>query len=134
MVGFFEIKKNNYFGPLSWKGNRTDICILSEIPHHVNIKKGDTIVTSGHSAIFPEGILIGYVNNFWIKDGNFYEIEVKLAIDLKRLTNVTIIKNNFLILLTSRLITIIPVPMPDTATVDTIVWFLGDNWIKGRTQ
>ena len=33
--------------------------ILSEIPQHVDVSIGDTIETTGYSAIFPEGIMIG---------------------------------------------------------------------------
>ena len=89
-----KIKKNNYFGSLYWEGKDVYTCVLSEIPHHVDIEIGDTIITSGHSSIFPEGILIGTVSDYEIKEGNFYHIKVKLAHDLKNITNVMVIKNN----------------------------------------
>ncbi len=88
-----KIKKNNYYGPLSWEGNKINQCILSEIPQHVDIEIGDTIITSGHSAIFPEGILIGFIEEYRLKDGNFYEIKVKLALDMKKITYVNVIDN-----------------------------------------
>jgi rod shape-determining protein MreC len=89
-----KIKKNQYYGSLSWDGNNYQIVNLREIPYHVDIQKGDTIVTSGYSAIFPEGIMIGYIEDFDIKEGNFYNISVKLANDMKNLTYVYLIKNN----------------------------------------
>ncbi|MFC2137088.1 rod shape-determining protein MreC [Bacteroidota bacterium] len=88
-----KIKKNEYFGSLYWEGKNVSTCVLSEIPHHVEIEKGDTIITSGHSSIFPEGILIGFVSDYEIKEGNFFHIKVKLAHDLKSITNVMVIKN-----------------------------------------
>ncbi len=88
-----KIKKNNYFGSLYWEGKNVTTCALSEIPHHVNISVGDTIITSGHSTIFPEGILIGFISDFEIKEGNFYLIKVTLASDLNNITNVMVIKN-----------------------------------------
>ena len=74
-------------------GNNPDKCILNEIPYHVKIEKGDTLITSGYSAIFPEGILIGTVEDYHLKDGNFFEIDVRLALDMRKLSNVIIIKN-----------------------------------------
>ncbi len=88
-----KIKKNQYYGSLSWDGVDYQKVSLNEIPYHVDIAKGDTIVTSGYSAIFPEGIIIGYISDFDIKGGNFYNITVKLANDMKKLTYVYVIKN-----------------------------------------
>jgi len=88
-----KIKRNGYFGPLSWEGERIDECVLNEIPQHVDLEKGDTIVTSGYSAIFPEGILIGFIDDYKLKDGNFFEIKVKLALQMKSLNHVNIVNN-----------------------------------------
>ncbi len=90
-----KIERNDYFGPLSWTGKGHTKAILVDIPHHVKILIGDTIVTSGYSAIFPEGYMIGIVSAFKLKGGNYYEIKVDLATDFKRLSNVQIVKNMF---------------------------------------
>ena len=50
-----KLKRNDYFGSLSWDGKDYRYALLNEIPFHVEIETGDTIVTSGYSAIFPEG-------------------------------------------------------------------------------
>jgi len=44
---------------------------LKDIPKHVQLAKGDTLVTSAFSAIFPEGILVGIVDKFDSKPGDF---------------------------------------------------------------
>jgi rod shape-determining protein MreC len=90
-----KIKRNEYFGPLSWTGKGHRKAILTDIPHHVDILIGDTIVTSGYSAIFPEGYMIGLVSDFKLKGGNYYEIKVDLAVDFKKLSNVQVVKNMF---------------------------------------
>ncbi|MFP4058869.1 MAG: rod shape-determining protein MreC [Bacteroidales bacterium] len=88
-----KLKKNNYFGSLKWDGKNFRKAKLDEIPHHVMVNVGDTIVTSGYSAIFPEGLLIGYVEDFDLEGGNFYSIDIKLSNDFKRLSGVNVIKN-----------------------------------------
>jgi rod shape-determining protein MreC len=88
-----KIKKNNYFGSLTWEGINPRTASLSEIPYHVNIQKGDTVVTSGYSTIFPEGILVGTVTAFEIEESNFFRIEVELSEDFNQLTHVYIINN-----------------------------------------
>ncbi len=90
-----KIKRNEYFGPLSWTGTGHGKALLTDIPHHVDILIGDTIVTSGYSAIFPEGYMIGIASDFKLKGGNYYEIKVDLAVDFKKLSNVQVVKNMF---------------------------------------
>jgi len=89
-----KIRKNGYFGSLSWDGKDYTIASLSEIPLHVKLSRGDTIVTSGYSVIFPEGVMIGTIYSFDKKSGNnFYEIKVKLSTDFKNLSDVYAVKN-----------------------------------------
>jgi len=89
-----KLKETNYFGSLSWDGIDYRFAQLTEIPIHVPIQKGDTIVTNGYSAIYPEGIMIGTVSNVDDGDGeNFYKIEVELATDYKRMEFVYIIND-----------------------------------------
>lgn len=90
-----KIKKSGYFGPLHWTGVGHEKAILSDIPHHVNIQKGDTIVTSGYSAMFPEGWIIGEISDFKLKGGNYFEVVVDLSTDFKNLGNVQVVKNYF---------------------------------------
>lgn len=88
-----KVKKNEYFGSLSWNGDGYRTAILTEIPLHADIQVGDTIVTSGYSSIYPEGITIGYISDFTEKGGSFYEIDVKLSTDFKNLSAVNVIGN-----------------------------------------
>jgi len=88
-----KIKRNGYYGSLSWSGTGYNQAILDEIPYHVDIRQGDTIVTSGYSAMFPEGIMVGTVRDFEVAEGNFYSITVDYAVDYKKLSNVVVIHN-----------------------------------------
>lgn len=90
-----KILRNGYFGSLSWTGHGYRKAILEEIPFHVEIQQGDTIVTSGYSAIFPEGIMVGTIADFEAREGNFYTISVDIAVDYKNLLHVNVIRNLF---------------------------------------
>ncbi|MDD4143935.1 MAG: rod shape-determining protein MreC [Prolixibacteraceae bacterium] len=90
-----KIRKNGYFGSLVWEGGDYRRASLKEIPVHVNIAKGDTVVTSGFSTIFPEGIPIGTIQDFYRGDGdNYYTIILALGTDFKSLSYVEIIENS----------------------------------------
>jgi rod shape-determining protein MreC len=88
-----RIKSNGYFGSLSWDGRDYRQAILSEIPQHVPVIVGDTIETTGYSAIFPEGMLVGTVSDFEKSGGDFYKIKIALATEFKKLRFVDIIGN-----------------------------------------
>lgn len=91
-----KLKKSEYFGSVIWDSDENNhrTATLKEIPNHVDIQKGDTIVTSGFSAIFPEGLPIGTVQYFDIPEGsNFYTIIIELTTDFKKLSHVYIVKS-----------------------------------------
>lgn len=89
-----KLKRNNYFGSLAWDGKDYRYALLNEIPFHVDLFKGDTIVSSGYSSIFPEGMKLGVVEDFGKEGGdNFYYIKVRLSVDFKSLSYVEIIRN-----------------------------------------
>jgi rod shape-determining protein MreC len=90
-----KIKKDGSYGPLSWDdGDNFSMATLHDIPTHVKLKQGDTIITSGYSRDFPENVNVGTVESFEKKSGQFfYTVKVKLSTDFKKLTHVYIVKN-----------------------------------------
>jgi rod shape-determining protein MreC len=89
-----KIKRDNYFGSLNWNGKDYRYVKLREIPFHVKLQKGDTIVTSGFSMIFPSGIPVGTIKNFTKQnDGDFYDIDIELFTNFKNIDNVYIVSN-----------------------------------------
>lgn len=89
-----KIKKDGSYGPLTWDGADFEYVTLSDIPTHVRLVAGDTIVTSTYSVIFPENIRIGTVESWVRKSGEyFYTVKVKLLTDFKKLTHVYIVDN-----------------------------------------
>jgi len=88
-----KMKANNYAGILQWGGKSPLYANLNEIPYHVEPLENDTIITSGFSSIFPEGIEVGIIESFSLEKGNFYEIRVRLSSDFQRLFHVNVIRN-----------------------------------------
>ncbi len=89
-----KLKKNGYYGSLIWDGIDYRMANFNEIPLHVDVAVGDTVVTSGYSSIFPEGILVGTVTGFSEPDGeNYYSIQVRLSVDFKSLSHVEVVEN-----------------------------------------
>jgi rod shape-determining protein MreC len=88
-----KIKRTGEFGYIEWPGTSYRKVVLKEIPYHAEVLIGDTVVTSGYSAIYPEGFLIGTVTESRITEGRFKELTVKLSTDFKRLDDVMVVKN-----------------------------------------
>jgi len=89
-----RIKKNGYIGSMVWDGYDPVHASLKDIAKHVPLTRGDTIVTSSFSSIFPEGIMIGIVEE--VKPGageNFQNIKVRLSTPFGNLSYVYIIGN-----------------------------------------
>ena len=90
-----KIKNSSYSGPLVWNNQDIRYATLRELPRHVEISLGDTVVTSGNSAIFPEGIAIGTVESTEKeKNDNFNSAKIKLFVNLGEISHVLIVKNN----------------------------------------
>lgn len=89
-----KLKKSGYYGSLTWNGKDYQHVDLNEIPFHVELELGDTVVTSGYSSVFPEGIMVGTIASFTRPEGeNYYTIDVLLSENLKSVAYVEVIDN-----------------------------------------
>ncbi|MCK4677820.1 MAG: rod shape-determining protein MreC [Bacteroidales bacterium] len=89
-----KLKKNNQLGTLIWQGTNYRIGTLKDIPTHIQLNLGDTVITSGFSHIFPEGIPIGSINEYYIEGGNnFYTIKLDFFVDINNLSYVMVVNN-----------------------------------------
>lgn len=89
------LKKNNALGSLVWGDGNFDIqkAFIKEVPNHIKMYVGDTIVTSGYGS-FPAGILVGKIikPNVATND-NFLSGELNLFTDFGTLQYVYVIKD-----------------------------------------
>ena len=89
-----KLKNSNHFGSLVWNTESPEFIQLTEIPKVAPIKKGDTIVTSGRSTIFPKNIPIGVIDSYNLDVAkNYYTVHIKLFNDMTSIEHVYVIEN-----------------------------------------
>lgn len=89
-----RVLKNNSIGTMTWDGKNHTQTIIQDIPLTTSIEIGDTIVSSGYSAYFPEGINIGIIIDKSIgSNQQMHNIKVKLFEDFNQINYVYIIEN-----------------------------------------
>ena len=89
------LKKNNVLGSLVWGDGNFDIkkAYIKEIPNHIRMKVGDTVITSGFAS-FPEGILVGRITKINVStNDNFLSSELNLFNDFSTFQYVYVIKD-----------------------------------------
>lgn len=89
-------KRTQATGTMIWEGGNYKIGKIIEMPSSMPVKKGDTLITSGFSRDFPEGIEVGYIKTF-VKDPStgFFNIEFEFSTDYNKLEYVYVVKNLF---------------------------------------
>ncbi len=89
-----RIKSNDSFGSLVWDGQDSRFAVLEELPRHTVFKVGDTVVTSGYSAVFPPNIPVGIVeSDNTSRNENFFSLKIRLLSDFSKLNNVQVVIN-----------------------------------------
>jgi rod shape-determining protein MreC len=88
------IKRTGDFGTALWNGKDPDYVDLNFVPRHVHPAVGDTIVTSGYNAIFPQGIMVGTIAEVKENETLFYDLKVKLSQDFRKLSFVEVVRSH----------------------------------------
>ena len=89
-----KFKNSGVFGSLGWNGNDPNRMQLTDISVINPVQVGDTIVTGGMSAYFPEELPIGRViKKEKTEDGGYYALEVELFNNMTDLQEIYVIEN-----------------------------------------
>ena len=84
-----KLARTDYFGFLKWEGGNSLVAQMTDVPRHAEYEIGDTIVTSGHSTVFVEGIPIGTVSSCNNSEDNMsYTLDINLFTDFGKLNDV----------------------------------------------
>ena len=89
-----RFKANQQLGSLKWNTGNHRFGMVEDIPTHIHLKKGDTVVTSSYSFIFPEDMMVGTVEEpYESTSGALNEAKIRFATDFATLRHVYVIKN-----------------------------------------
>ena len=87
------IRKSGYMATVHWHAPDIRHAALEDVARHVDVQVGDTIVTSGMSAIFPAGMPVGVVSHVNLGEGDsYYDIDVQLATEFRSLRSVHVVR------------------------------------------
>ncbi len=89
-----KLKKGGERGTVEWDGTSPYFVTLKDIPKSASVKKGDSVVTSSTSSLFPGGIMVGTVEEI-IDDpsSNFYTLKVRPSTNFFNVEYVYVIEN-----------------------------------------
>jgi rod shape-determining protein MreC len=89
-----KMKKTDDRGTVEWDGASPSYVTLKSIPVSAGVNKGDTVVTSPISSLFPANIMVGVVDEIVDdKSSNFYTLRVRPATNFFNIEYVYVISN-----------------------------------------
>ncbi|MBP5643388.1 MAG: rod shape-determining protein MreC [Bacteroidales bacterium] len=87
---------NQYVANVVWDNGNYRYGLVKDIPSHLIIKVGDTLVTSGFSNSFPADVLVGTIEEKGEDDENMFSTaKLKFSTNFSTLRYVYVVKNNF---------------------------------------
>ena len=67
--------------------------MLYDLPRYSDVESGDTIVTSGNSSFFPEGLMVGRVEESYTSDnGQYMTLKVQLSTQFAKLEHAFVLR------------------------------------------
>ncbi|MBU7577852.1 MAG: rod shape-determining protein MreC [Flavihumibacter sp.] len=89
-----KLKNSGERGSIGWDGQNPRIVQMRNIPKSVKIQKGDSVLTSELSSIFPPNILIGTVDSVMNDPStNFYNLRLKTGTNFSTVQFVYVVQN-----------------------------------------
>ena len=89
-----RLKSNGQMVNVVWDGRDYRLGLVEDIPTHIVPVPGDTVITSGYSFVFPEGLTIGIIGEKTISGSNLNRAELIFSTDFNNLYHVYVTKNN----------------------------------------
>lgn len=87
-----RIGNSEWYGPIYWDGTSHQYITLTDIPKYATLQRGDTILTTNYSSIFPPQMKIGQVESFALNESLLYDVKVRVFAPMASLNKVLIIK------------------------------------------
>ena len=88
-----KVLGNNDIGYLQWHGGDSRYAVLHDLPRYATVGQGDTIVTSANSSFFPEGVMVGVVDEAYPSaDGLYVTLKVQLSTQFSSLEHAFVVR------------------------------------------
>ena len=72
--------------------NETTNLSMIHVPYDAEIENYQQVITSGYGGIYPQGLLVGYINNIDLQsDGLMLNIDVRSYVDFEHLEDVMVL-------------------------------------------
>ena len=85
---------NQHIANVTWGNRDYRFGIVNDIPLHLKLEKGDTLVTSGFSNIYPADIMIGTIEEMLESDSkDFNSAKIRFSTNFSTLRHVFVIEN-----------------------------------------
>jgi rod shape-determining protein MreC len=89
-----SLKKSGDFGTIEWDGKDPRYLYLKKMPKSIEVKMGDTVLTSTVSFNFPPGYMVGTIADIKLDNTTgMYLLKVKTAANFYNLQQVHIVEN-----------------------------------------
>lgn len=86
--------ENQHLANICWENTDYRFGTVKDIPIHLNPQKGDTLVTSGFSNIYPAGIMIGTIEEMLNNESkDFNTAKIRFSTNFSTLRHVFVIEN-----------------------------------------
>ena len=91
-----KLKKQRELGTLFWTGDNSNEAHVKDIPRHVELNIGDSVITSGYGTVYPSEHLVGTIKEITLEDHDaFYDIIITLSTNFNSLDQVYIYHNEY---------------------------------------
>ena len=85
---------NQHIANVTWGNRDYRFGTVNDIPLHLNLEKGDTLVTSGFSNIYPADIMIGTIEEMLESESkDFNSAKIRFSTNFSTLRHVFVIEN-----------------------------------------
>jgi rod shape-determining protein MreC len=89
-----KLKNSNDRGTIEWDGISPLYVTLKDIPKSAKVAKGDTILTSQTSSLFPANLMVGTIYEIVDdKSSNFYTLKIRPSTNFFNVEYVNVIEN-----------------------------------------
>lgn len=89
-----QVKRTGTLCRAQWETNDPFRINIKDIPRHIPLFEGDTIVTSSYNGVFPPGVMVGVIDQLELpKESPFYEATARLSVDFSSISYAHVIVN-----------------------------------------